>query len=66
MAGRSRTELLEAQRRYVEQNTCTHLVACAVTQQQRDNATELMRSGNALDAYLGTAMLTGPCVPKED
>jgi len=66
MAGRSHPELLAAQRRYVGQNTCTHLVACAVTKQQRDNAVELMRSGNALDAYLGAAMMSGPCAPKED
>lgn len=39
--------------------TCTHLIACAITPELEQYATELLRGGNT--AALGAAMLNGPC-----
>lgn len=56
-----RQAALAKQREYVREHTCPHLVACAVTDEQVAAAVEMMRSGVMPDAYLGAAMLSGPC-----
>ena len=61
----TRQAMLDKQRQYVEENTCPHLVQCAITEEQIANAVELMRSGIAKDSYLGAAMLSGPCRTQE-
>lgn len=62
MDHKTRQELLDQQREIVKNSTCTHLIACATTPQLRENAIELIRSGNAHEAAIGMAMLTGPCL----
>ena len=66
MAGLTREEQLERQRQYVEAHKgCNHIIACAITDEDKTRALTLVRQGNPVDAAIGMSALTGPCLRKE-
>ena len=62
MEMKTRQQQVEKQRQYIEDHKgCNHIIQCAITEEDRERAVELMRSGVHPDAMLGAAMLSGPC-----
>lgn len=63
MDTKTRQAMIQRQREYVAstEGQCPHLIQCAVTPEQVDSAIVLLRSGIGHDAFLGAAMLSGPC-----
>ena len=46
--------------------TCNHIIQCAVTEDQRERATEMIRSGEHPIVIVGMAMLNGPCTDAKE